>query len=72
MNALIFYILTFSFVGNPQDMVIKHNLQSWKHPYTFESKELCEKGATAIRLQQPNPNDPGYKTLCEPVSNIKK
>jgi hypothetical protein len=72
MNALIFYTLTFSLVGNPQDMVIKHGLQSWKHPYTFESKSQCERVAEAIRLQQPNPSNPGYKTLCEPVSNIKK
>ena len=72
MNALIFYTLTFSFVGNPDDLVIKHDLRSWKHPYPFESKELCEKGATAIRLQQPNPSNPGYKTLCEPISNIQK
>jgi len=66
--ALIFYVLTFAYVGEPNNAVISHELRSWKHPYQFESKELCEKGATAIRLQQPNPNDPGYKTLCEPVN----
>jgi hypothetical protein len=66
--ALIFYILTFSFVGNPNDMVIKHNLESWKHPYLFESKQHCEEIAKAIRLQQPNPNNLGYKHLCEPVT----
>jgi hypothetical protein len=66
--ALIFYILTFSFVGNPDDMVIKHNLESWKHPYPFESKQHCEEIAEAIRLQQPKPVNPGYKTLCELVT----
>jgi hypothetical protein len=65
--ALIFYVLTFSFVGDPNDLVIKHNLESWKHPYTFESKAQCEQVAEAIRLQQPNPSNPGYKTLCEQI-----
>jgi hypothetical protein len=66
--ALIFYVLTFSFVGNPDDLVIKHNLESWKHPYPFESKTHCEEVAEAIRLQQPKLDHPGYKTLCEPVN----
>jgi hypothetical protein len=66
--ALIFYVLTFAYVGNPNDMVIHHELQSWRNPYPFESKKLCEDGAEAIRLQQPDPNNPGYKHLCEPVT----
>ena len=65
--ALIFYTLSFSFVGNPDDLVIKHNLQSWKHPYNFESKAQCEEIAEAIRLQQPDLVNLGYKTLCESV-----
>lgn len=66
--ALIFYVLTFSFVGDPDDLVVKHNIESWKHPYQFESKEQCEEVADAIRKQQPNPNNPGYRHLCEPVT----
>ena len=66
--ALIFYVLTFAYVGNPNDMVIHHELQSWRHPYPFESKQHCEEVADAIRKQQSNSENPGYKTLCELVT----
>ncbi len=66
--ALIFYVLTFSFVGNPGDMVIHHELQSWRHPYPFESKEQCEETAQAINKQQ---SSIGYEHKCILVDKIK-
>jgi len=62
--ALIFYVLTFSFVGNPANEVIKHDLKSWKHPYNFESLAQCENIKLVIRAQNANLD---YKDMCVKV-----
>lgn len=64
MYALIFYTLTFSFVGDSANEVIKHDLKSWKHPYNFESKEQCENIKLVIRAQNANLD---YKDMCVKV-----
>jgi hypothetical protein len=64
MYALIFYILTFSPVGDPANDVYKHNMESWKFPYTLKDKKECEYIATTMLTLRPHPENPGYKHLC--------
>ena len=67
MWALVFYILTFTHIGDPANGVYAHHLKSWQLPYTLADKAECEAEAEAIRMQQPNPDSPGYEHLCKRI-----
>ena len=52
LYALLFITVNFTFIGDPSDLVVHHELESWKHPYMFHSLEECREIESAINKQQ--------------------